>query len=223
MGLIMSTAAEGKKSGCVKYCAIGCAVVLVLAVVGGFIAYRGVKGYVSTMVTQYAATEPQKLPTVECTEQEVADVVARIEDFTGNLKADRPAPELSLTSKDVNMLIEKYPKLKDVAGKAHIEIEGDKIGGDVSVPLDQLGEMFKGRYLNGSATFRVEMSAGRLMMFIDSLNIKGQPLPDDFMRTLKMKNLAEEACKNPDFAAMVDKLESITVRDGTIMVTPKKK
>ena len=218
----MSDETQGKKkSGCWKYLAIGCACVIVLSAIGGYIAYRGVKGFVTGMVTQYTAVEPQKLPTVECADQEAKDVIDRFDEFAISLKENRPAQELSLTSKDINILIQKDPKLKELAGKAFISVEGDKLSGEVSAPLDQLGSMFKGRYLNGSAVFRLEMAAGRLLLFVDSLSVKGTQAPEELMKALRARNLAEDAFKNPEFAAMVEKLESVTVRDGVVTIKPK--
>ena len=106
-------------------------------------------------------------------------------------------------------------------GKVYVEIEGDKLHGQASLPLGDLGPMFKGRWLNGSVVFRVEMTAGRLLVFIDSLEVKGKALPEEFMKSLRAKNFAENANQDPKTAELLQKLESITVRDGRVRVTPK--
>ena len=220
----MPEATQVKKSswGCAKYAAVGCAVLLLLGIIGGFIAYRCAKGYVSNMVTQYAATKPQKLPSAEGTAQEAEDTAKRLEEFAKALKEDRPAPEIAMTSEELNTLIQKHPQCRELAEKIHLELEGDKLKGEVSLPLDKLGEMFKGRYLNGSAVFRVGMTEGRLQLFIDTLTIKGQPAPEEFMKFIRAKNLADEVYKKPEAAAIIEKLGAVTVRDGTLILTPKK-
>jgi hypothetical protein len=102
-----------------------------------------------------------------------------------------------------------------------VAVEEDKISGQASIPLDNLGGMFKGRYLNGAATFSVQLSAGRLMIFLDSLSVRGKPLPDQIMTNLRGTNLAENANNNPESSQMFQKIESIDVQGGKVCIVPK--
>jgi len=46
---------QRKKGGWGKYVTTGCAGLFVLAIIGGFVAYWGIKGFVSNMVNQYTS------------------------------------------------------------------------------------------------------------------------------------------------------------------------
>lgn len=107
-------------------------------------------------------------------------------------------------------------------GQRTVNIKDDQIEGQVSIPLDEVGEFAKGRYLNGSAVFDVGLAAGRLLVFVDSVEVKGKPLPDALMQQLRADNLAKNVNSEQDVSSFVDKLESITVENGEVRVVPKK-
>ncbi len=213
-----------KKGGCGKAVGIGCLVVVLLAAVGGFVAARGISRFVTSLSAKYTADAPVSLPTVEATEQEVAAVKARVDSFAKAVRAGQGGQELSLDSRDINILIQKHPAWAKAGGRLHVELDGDRIKGEASLPLDDFGRFFKalkGRWLNGSATFRVETAAGRLLVFMDALSVRGAPVPDSMMAGIRAKNLAEEFAKKPEQAAVLDKLESVAVRDGRLIVRSK--
>ena len=207
-----------KKRGYGKYIAIGCASVTLLAAIGGFFAYRGIKGFISGMTEKYTYTTPLELPIVDVSKQEAEAVLERVAAFTETLEQNSHPSELMLTSRDINVLIQRHPDWKNMAGKVYVTIEEDRIHGQTSIPLGDFGSMFEGRYLNGSAVFRLDMSAGRLLVFIDSVEVGGETLPEEVMSVLRAKNLADDANKDPDTAAILQKLESITVQDGSIVI-----
>lgn len=207
--------------GCGKYIAIGCISVLLLAAIGGFSAYLGIKGFISGMTEKYTYTTPLELPSVDVSEDEAEAVLERVATFTKALKQDGHPSPLMLTSRDINILIDRHPDWTYMAGKVYVTIEDDRIHGQTSIPLDDFGGMFKGRYLNGSAVFRLDMTAGRLLVFIDSVEIGGKALPEEVMSTLRATNLADDTNMDPDAAAILQKLDSITVRDGSLSIVAK--
>ncbi len=210
-----------KKGGCAKAFGIGCLTVFLLLAVGGFFAYRGGKAFVHKLADQYTATAPARLPEVQVSDAETSALIGRFEAFKTALKEGRAAPDLTLTARDINVLIQKNPGWSSTGGKVYVTIEGDRIHGEASVPLDKLGGYLKGRWLNGAGTFRVETAAGRLLVFMDALSVRGQPVPDQYMAGIRSKNLAEDATKKPETAALLQKLESVTVRDGTLRIVAK--
>ena len=209
---------QKKKGGCGKKLAIGCFTVILLLAAGSFFAYRGVKGFVSKLTSEYAETAPAALPVVQVPEAEKAELFQRVEAFTKAIQAGGAVPDLTLTAQDINVLIQKTPQL---ANKVYVTLEGDRIQGDASIPLEEFGSFLKGRWLNGSAGFRVETAAGRLVVFMDSLSVRGKPVPEQFMGTIRTRNLAEKAFENPKVAAVLEKLESVTVRDGKLVIKAK--
>lgn len=207
-----------KKGGCFKKFCIGCLTVLVLMAVGSFFAYRGAKTLVTKMTADYTAAAPAELPAVQVPDAERDALAQRVASFAKAVREGLPAPDLALTARDLNVLIQNEPA---VSNKLHVAIDGDRIQSDVSIPLEDFGGYFKGRWLNGSASFRVDTAAGRLLVFMDSLSVRGKAVPDQFMAAIRSKNLAEKAFENPKSAEVLQKIDSIAVRDGKLVIKAK--
>lgn len=209
------------KRGCWKFAAIGCVGLVIVAIIVSLVAYLGIKGFIGKMSEHYTSPRPVKLPRVDATAAEVADVLDRVGDFAAGLRSNTATPPLVLTSRDVNILISHHTSWKEMAGRVRVTIENDTITGETSIPLDELGSLFEGRYLNGSATFRVGMTAGRLHVYIESMAVGSDPLPEEFVSAMKAQNMAEDVNKNPDVVAFLGRLESIEVRGGDLIIVPK--
>ena len=208
-------------SGCAKYILFGCLTMIVLMVIGGLFAYWGIKGLVSSLVEDYTDSEPRELPQVVVSEEEAEAILARVDAFTKAVNAGEPTEPLILDGDDINELIHSHPAWSQLAGKVFVTIEDDRIQGEVSIPLDDVGKLVKGRYLNGSATFRIGLAAGHLFVFVESLEVNEKAVPDALMEQLRSENLAEDSNEDPDFQSVIDKIESITVKDGQLHIVPK--
>jgi hypothetical protein len=209
------------RSGCWKYGGIGCLIIIILAIIGGYFAYKGVKGVLGELAEKYTSVKPMDLPKIDASQDEVASTMERVGSFTNSLKGNTSPEPLTLTSRDINLLIQNHPEWKEMAGKLYVTIEGDQVKGQVSMPLGEMADMFKGRFLNGSASFNVGMESGRLLMFINSAEVGGKAIPAEIMNALRAENLAKKSNEKPEVAAIINKLESITVKDGSMIITPK--
>ena len=56
---------------------------------------------------------------------------------------------------------------------------------------------------------------------MDTLSVRGKPLPDSFMAGLRGKNLAEQAANDVKTAEFLSKVERLYVRDGTLHILSK--
>ena len=211
------------RSGCWKYGAIGCLVIILLAIIGGYFAYKGIKRIVSEMADEYASMEPMELPAVDASAVEVAAVLDRVESFSNALQKDDLSEPLILTGRDINILINNHPKWNEMSGKTYVTIERDQMKGEISIPLGEFGTMLEGRYLNGSAIFRIGMESGALLLFVDSAEVGGKVLPEEIMTVLRKENLAKRPNERSDVEEVFEKLESITVKDGSLIISPKGK
>jgi hypothetical protein len=209
------------RSGCWKYGGIGCLVIIILAIIGGYFAYKGVKGVLGELTEKYTSIKPMDLPKLDTAQEEVATIMERVGSFTNALKANEKAEPLTLNSRDINVLIQNHPEWKEMAGKVYVDIEGDQVKGKISIPLGEMGKMFEGRFLNGSASFSIGMESERLLMFINSAEVGGKAIPEEIMNALRTENLAKKSYEKPEVAEMMKKLESITVKDGSMIITPK--
>ncbi len=214
-------AAESKNRGCWKYVLIGLGILVVLSIIGGYFAYKGAVGFISHMSEKYTDATPDELPVVEASREEVDHVFERVAAFASALMQDRAPSPLALTARDVNILIQRHPDYADITeGAVYITIEEDEVHGRISLPLGDYADMFEGRWLNGSAVFRIDISAGRLQVFMESALVRGEPLSEEIMSILRGDNLAKNVNQDEETAAIIQKLDSIIVRDGVLTIYP---
>jgi hypothetical protein len=207
---------EPKKGhGCFFY---GCITALVLFVlvliaigVAGYLGYRAITG----AINEYTDTAPDKLPVVTRSEDEMKDLHKKLDEFKAAMDSGKSSETLILTADDINALINEKEEYR---GVANFSIDGDKITGKISFPLSKMKlPLVAGRYLNGTGTFRVSISNGSPVLNAESIEVKGKPVPEDFMKELRKKNLMEDV-KEPDASNWFKKVESLEVKDGKIII-----
>ena len=98
--------------------------------------------------------------------------------------------------------------LPNSRGRVFFSVEGEKIKGQVSIPLSNIMDigMLRGRYLNGEAEFKASLSDGVLVVVLDSIEVNGKHLPEEAMSNLRQQNLAKDVYKNPDNAEMIRRI-----------------
>ena len=214
---------QKKPHGCFFWGCITLVILFVLAALAaGIGGYALLRFFVNT-AKEYSDTEPVPMPPVVMPEKEREELRQRVNTYAKALD-DRTASEpLILTAEDINALLDDNPNFR---GRASVTIEGDKIKAKVSLPLDALAKIpgFKelsGRYLNGTATLRVSLRDDELDVRASDIIVKGKPLPAQFADSFSRENLAKEQMKDPKFRASIRKFESIEVKDGKVIVTPR--
>jgi hypothetical protein len=83
--------------------------------------------------------------------------------------------------------------------------------------------VFKGRYLNGSATFNLSFSNGVLWVAPQTIIVKGRPLPEAFMQEIRKQNLAAALANEPAAVVVLQGLQDIRVKEGKLVAVPKEK
>jgi hypothetical protein len=215
----MSEQAPAKpRRGCFFY---GClsGVVCLLAILIAFLLglYQ-----LKRMLNFYTDTHPASLPSVQMTPAEIERIKQRIEDFQDAVRSGRPTEPLVLNGNEINALIQTDPNLAEAKGKVYVTIEGDRLKGQLSFPLDELGlPIFRGRYLNGSGIFEVGLQNGGLLVRAESLLVKGKPLPGVYMDKIRSQNLAANLGNNPRASIAISHLQEIRVADGKVVLVPK--
>jgi hypothetical protein len=213
---------EKKRHGCFFYGSIVLLVFVLVVAVAGFFIARYFIGVANATIAKYTETEAMTFPKVEMPAEELRALQQRVAVFNSAMEAHSNTPALVLSSQDINALMASNTNFKDLKDTCYVEIEGDKVKGELSLPLGKYFRFpfvhFKGRYLNGTGTFRVAVSNEALSVYVDSLEVKGKPLPPEFMMQLKGKDMAVDFNKNPSNAATMSHYESLLVTNGTIMV-----
>lgn len=209
-----------KQRGCFFY---GCVIASVLAVLlivalaaGAYLVYRVINGYLE----QYTATAPRELPRLQISEEERKGVVERLKAFRQAVKDQTATEPFVLTGDDLNALVEEVPELK---GRVYFTIEGEKIKGQVSIPLSLFMDtgLTRGRYLNGEAEFKASLADGVLVVTLDSIEVNGKRPPEEAMANFRQQNLAKDLYKNPENAEMIRRFDSLRIEDGKIIIKPR--
>jgi len=212
---------QPRQRGCFFYGCIIASILMVLVLIfiglALFFTYR----FATQMVEQYTAAAPRDLPKVEMPAEQRASLKKRVEEFRKAVEEGKAVEPLVLTSQDLNALIEEEPQLK---GKVYLKIEGDKLKGQVSIPLEKIGlAMFRGRYLNGEADLKASLDNGILIVTLDALEVNGKSPPPEVMTKLREQNLAKDAYSNPKNAEMLRKVESMEIKDGKVIIKVRRK
>jgi len=214
-----------KQRGCFFY---GCITCLVLALVIGLTAFfvaRYAINRVNALIVQYTDTSPMTLPKADMPSAELEKLKMRVAAFKDALDAHTNTPPLIFSAQEFNAWVASAPQMKAFKDKFYVSLEGDRIKGQVSLPLEEFKIPLlnlKGRYLNGAGTFKAAITNAMLFVTAQSLEVKGKPLPAQFMSQLQAQNLAENADNNPTNTAAFNRFESVEVRDGSIIVKAKK-
>ncbi len=205
-----------KGRSCLFYGCLVFAIIVVLSVIGVVL---GVRHYVNRAVAQYSETVPRALAKVQASASESKAVEDRVTAFKAAIEAGRATDPLELDERALNILLANAPNLRGLADTVHLSIEGDQVKGEVSIPLDGVPMIgAKGRYLNGSGVFKVSLDKGVLVVTLDSLEVKGQPLPEEIMAGLRQQNFARDVTKDARTAEWMRRLERIEVNNGKVIV-----
>lgn len=209
-----------RRRGCFFYGCITSLVLLALLLGAVLLGLHLIK----KTVNRYTESQAVELPTSQMPRDEAAKLKQRFEAFEAAVREQRPVPPLTLTSDDLNALIASGPQPQALQGKVYLSLEGDQLKGQVSVPLQTIGwGMLKGRYLNGSAMFNLALHNGALFVTAQSVAVKGRPLPEAFMQSIRKENLAARLANDPRAAALLQGLEDIRVSGGKLVIVPKEK
>jgi hypothetical protein len=193
--------------GCL-FTAILAAIAVVFVVILGVFAFR----FASRTLNQYTDTVPMPIPASTLSKEETDEVVARAKAFKEAVNEGHAAT-LTLTGPELNALLNSEP---NIAGKASVDIVGDELRGWASIPFDL--PFFGRRYLNGKGALRASIEDGEPVVHVQDFEVKGRPLPPDVLKQAREKNLAEEFRPDPELEKTLRRIESLTIKDGTITI-----
>lgn len=214
------TEAEVRRAsrGCLFYGALGAGVILLLLILGAYLGLR----YAKKLVIEYTDERPALLPQVQMSQADLQRVQRRVDNFRENLREEKNTTPLTLTANEVNILIATDPDLAPLRDKIFVTFNAAQLEAQISVPLDELGlPKLRGRYLNATGKFAVIFRDGVLRVFPQSLEVKGKPLPEVYMKRLRKYNLVDRLNSDPRATAALEALEEIQIKDGNLVLVPK--
>lgn len=174
--------------------------------------------WLKSNVQKLTAEEPVEIAVVELPPEQAEAVAQRIEAFGEAVEAGGSPDDLVLTAEEINGLIAQN---EDLRGRVLVRIEEGRLGGDVSIPIDNEVPMVGGRYLNASVDFKVSLADGRLDVRLAGGEVNGAPIPQMAIDALASENLAEGIEEEPDVAKSLERFESLEITDDRILLRAK--
>ena len=165
---------------------------------------------------------PATLPPSALPETQLRALQQRVETFREAVRSRQSSPApLTLTSDEVNALIATDADCEPLKNRFHVLLEGGVAKAQFSFPTAQIG-LEKGRFLNGSGIFSVVLTNGILQIKATSITIKHHSLPAELATHFENENFAEAINANPRAQAAFRRIESIEIKNGKLVITPKK-
>jgi hypothetical protein len=205
--------------GCLFYLGIIAAISLLMLALGAFFGLRYAKG----LVNQLTEAQPAQLPTVQLPEAQMFQLHDRVATFRDGVRDGDAVEPLELTADELNALIETDPAMAPLKNHLFVTIDGNQLGAQISFRAEDLGLVrLQGRYVNATGVFHVAINTNELQITAESLAVRGKPVPRNIMREVTAENLADKFNQDPRTSAGLKKLQSIEVKDGKLIIVPKK-
>ncbi len=210
-----------RERGCFFYGCLISSVLGLLALIGvGIFSYVVYRSFVR-IVAENTDTAPRELPKVELPVAAQQTLNKRIESFKKAIDAGVAAEPLVLTAAEVNALIEQNSTWK---GQVFVTIDGEKLRGKLSISLDKFSNVLekigiavlRGRYFNGEVELKASLNDDILNVMIESLEVNGRLLPKKFVEAVNKSTV--EFTNDPKLADETRKIESLEIKDGTIII-----
>ncbi|HPO13033.1 MAG TPA: hypothetical protein PLI09_06275 [Candidatus Hydrogenedentes bacterium] len=196
-----------KSHACLYGClilGIGMVCMLIMGLMGGYFFYKKTTDY-------FLDDKPVSLPSLTVSDSEKQAILDRWAAFKEAAAAKSNA-SITLDTTEVNVILQSMEGLENIGKTAYVTLEGDTIKAEIST------EFLPGKYINGLALLSVSIVKGRLVIFLDDLQIKGKSLPDFFMQGLKGENFAKGYENNPQVSEILKHVTEFSVNDSKLTI-----
>lgn len=200
----------------------GCLIALLVLVILLVLAVAGIYYFIRKTVMEYTDSKPLDMTPVVLTDSEREEFEYKMKLFKKAVDENAPGDPVVLTPFEINDIIQSVPAMK---GRAFVELQEPRIRGKLSLPLTPfeeapvIGPMIRGRYLNGSAVFKVTIEGQKLVVNLTEMEANGHRLPQNIMDNLSTHNLAENVNSDPKVSKYISKLKSLAVTKDRLVVT----
>ncbi|MBI1319421.1 MAG: hypothetical protein GC168_10815 [Candidatus Hydrogenedens sp.] len=204
-----------------KGCGIGCLVLLgALAVIAGVGIYV-VWSMSGAFFENFTQEAPRPLPPITMPQEQQAALIAQVNAFAESLESGTAVEPLRLSADDINVLLAHFGADAPLfAQNIHVTIDDDLLKADVSIPTKAFG-LAAGRFINGTGVFNVRLENGDMAVYLQDLTVGSVSIPEAALAAFRQENLAAEAAKTPEARRLISRMESITVSNGEIVLTPR--
>ncbi len=223
-----------RRGGCC--CAGGCATLLTIGFIG-LVLLIGLAWYVGgKTIGTYTSTSPMDIRIEEPSDAQFAAANTKLEQMRAATEQNQ-AGTFEFTAADLNALIARHPKFKELRNKVRVEMENSTMLLDVSAPLSSVSlPGFSHRYFNGTAKLGVEYNDGSFDFALRSLTANGHNIPlsvlpgldttfdqtvnESFKKSQRGNRADEEAWEHVQSVKVIDEKLVVTTKGGEVTSTP---
>lgn len=173
--------------------------------------------------------KPLEVTSLEGRDADVNTLHERMEGFRQSLDRE-DTTKLELSADDLNLAIAAFAPLSEMRSTFRIrEIREDgKMVADISLKMNgkprraregETGFISSDfRYLNGTLITRPELAQGEVLLRIDSIEVPGAAVPDQFREQMSPYRITERYKEDPVLGPAMKKLTSLKVEGGKIVL-----
>lgn len=204
--------------GCLFYALITAVAVSGMMFLGAMFGLR----YARNVIAQVTDATPTPLPNSQLSDTAATELRGRIERFHEAIRGHPSSAQFALTAEEVNSLIASDPTLASLRSRVHVTINGGDLTLQISFPAEEVGlERLRGRYFNVAGQFKILLREGLVQLNPESVSAKNRTVPEHLLRQIRFENITRQINQNPDIHTTLEKLQSIEVREGKIVLTGK--
>lgn len=204
-----------------KYLMIGCGSLVVVALVGGLLAYFLFWTAVDQLLVTFTTERPLAIPQVHLPDAEYEALERRVGAFSEAIEGDGSTDPLILSETEINALIQRHAKFKEPGSGVVVRIVADQLEGEFSVPASSISPSLEGRFLNGKAVVGVGIVNGRVAAFLQDLRVGDRYLPDSLRERFHQENLLRNVYEeDDDLSRALRRIRSVEVNDGKLILIP---
>jgi hypothetical protein len=165
----------------------------------------------------FISEEPMQVTVYQPSPAETVYVEKKVDRLINSL-TDGGGERFEFSDREINTAIAESQLVQELGAKANVEIRGQSLSGDVSLPLDSVGW---DSYFNCEFDVDVTTDGGMLRLFFNDLKFGGQEVPRPLMN--KVNGLIEEACKHPKVREVMQQSDLIEVQDNVLKIVTQSK
>jgi hypothetical protein len=212
---VTTTTGRREGSGCFFK---GCMVLLVLMLLflgavswGAYTMYK----HLYALTSGSAVT----LPVYDATPEQYEEVRGRIEQFSKDVDAGKPA-SLHLTDADLNTMVAKDPNYAAAKGDLYFVIKDRQLHIQGSFPLDGVPTM-KGRYLNANIALTASIEDGLLTLQPTLIQAGDKQAPAEVLKGLQAYHWGDALNSNPQFKKTMGRVRTLHMEQDAILLETK--
>lgn len=166
---------------------------------------------------EFISEEPMQVAVYTPSAPERAAVAGKVDALVSSL-SQGTGSQFEFTDREINTVIAQSSLMQELGAKANVEIRGQSMTGDVSLPLESIGWE---SYFNCEFDVDVATDGGMLRLFFNDLKFGGQDVPKPLMN--KVNSLIGEAYKHPKVREVMQQSDLIEVQDNVLKIVTQAK